>query len=154
VRESSVDAQIVREPGGEYVTTALAANPLCLAMPHTENGIEDFAMRVRALLGIGPGVIFDYLELFENAGLRVIFAPLPGEVESAACHDPVSENAFLFVSTAGPATAERQLFRLVCELGRIYCHTGGVRQVAGRATPNPTAPGAFSPPMAAWAICC
>jgi transcriptional regulator with XRE-family HTH domain/Zn-dependent peptidase ImmA (M78 family) len=112
--------------------TRRAAIPLCLSMPRTEVGIEDFAMRVRALLGIGPGVIFDYLELFENAGLRVIFAPLPGNVESAACHDPASENAFLFVSTAGHATAERQLFRLVCELGRIYCHTGCVRQVAGR----------------------
>ena len=112
--------------------TKRAAIPLCLAMPRTEVGIEDLAMRVRALLGIGPGVIFDYLELFENAGLRVIFAPLPGGVESAACHDPASENAFLFVSTAGHATGERQLFRLVCELGRIYCHTGGVRQVAGR----------------------
>ena len=115
--------------------TKRAAIPLRLAMPHTEAGIEDLAMRVRALLGIGPGVIFDYLELFENAGLRVIFAPLPEGVESAACHDPVSENAFLFVSTAGHATAEHQLFLLVRELGRIYCHTGGVRQVAGRAKP-------------------
>ena len=115
--------------------TKRAAIPLCVAMPHTEVGIEDLAMRVRALLGIGPGVIFDYLELFENAGLRVIFAPLPGNVESAACHDPASENAFLFVSTAGHATAERQLFRLVCELGRIYCHTGCVQQVTGRDKP-------------------
>lgn len=115
--------------------TKRAAIPLGMAMPHTEVGIEDFAMRVRALLGIGPGVIFDYLELFENVGLRVIFAPLPGGVESAACHDPASENAFLFVSTAGHVTAERQLFRLVCELGRIYCHTGGVRQVVGRDKP-------------------
>jgi Zn-dependent peptidase ImmA (M78 family) len=115
--------------------TKRAAIPLCLAMPHTEVGIEDLAMRVRGLLGIGPGVIFDYLELFENAGLRVIMAPLPGGVESAACHDPVSENAFLFISTARHATAERQLFRLACELGRIYCHTGGVRQVVGRDKP-------------------
>jgi len=57
-----------------------AAIPLCLAMPLTENGIADLAMRVRALLGIGPAVIFDYLELFENAGLRVVFAPLPDGV--------------------------------------------------------------------------
>jgi Zn-dependent peptidase ImmA (M78 family) len=104
-------------------------------MPHTETGIEDLAMRVRGLLGIGPAVIFDYLELFENAGLRVIFADLPGGVPSAACHDPASENAFLFVSAAGRHTAERQLFRLVLELGRVYCHTGGVRQVEGRRKP-------------------
>ena len=112
--------------------TKRAAIPLCLAMPHTEMGIEDLVMRVRALLGIGPGVIFDYLELFENAGLRIIFAPLPDGVESAACHDPASENAFLFVSSTGRPTAEHQLFLLVRELGRIYCHTGQVQQVAGR----------------------
>jgi transcriptional regulator with XRE-family HTH domain/Zn-dependent peptidase ImmA (M78 family) len=112
--------------------TKRATIPLCLAMPHTEVGIEDMAMRVRGLLGVGPAVIFDYLELFENAGLRVILAPLPGDVESAACHDPASENAFLFVSTASHTTAERQLFRLACELGRIYCHAGGVRRVVGR----------------------
>jgi len=115
--------------------TRRAAIPLCLSMPHTEVGIEDLAMRVRALLGIGPAVIFDYLELFENAGLRIVFAPLPGGIQSAACHDPASENAFLFVSTAGHPSAEHQLFQLVCELGRIYCHTGCVRQVAGRTKP-------------------
>lgn len=109
-----------------------AAIPLCLAMPRTEVGIEDLAMRVRGLLGIGPAVIFDYLELFENTGLRVIFGPLAGGIESAACHDAASGNAFLFVSTSGRPSTERQLFRLVLELGRIYCHTGGVRTIEGR----------------------
>jgi Zn-dependent peptidase ImmA (M78 family) len=112
-----------------------AAIPLCLAMPRTENGIADLAMRVRTLFGIGPAVIFDYLELFENAGLRVVFAPLPDGVESAACYDARWENAFLFVSTADKPSTERQLFRLVRELGRIYCYTGQVREIEGRVKP-------------------
>jgi len=115
--------------------TRRAAIPLTLAMPHTEAGIEDLAMRVRTLLGVGPAVIFDYMELFENAGLRVIFAPLPNKVQSAACYDRQNENAFLFITTGRIVNTERQLFRLVYELGRIYCHTGGVTQVAGRAKP-------------------
>ncbi|MBM4164584.1 MAG: helix-turn-helix domain-containing protein [Lentisphaerae bacterium] len=112
-----------------------AAIPLRLAMPRTEYGIAELAMRVRALFGIGPAVIFDYLELFENAGLRVVFAPLPDGVESAACYDERWENAFLFVSTADRPSTERQLFRLVRELGRIYCYTGQVREIAGRDKP-------------------
>jgi transcriptional regulator with XRE-family HTH domain/Zn-dependent peptidase ImmA (M78 family) len=112
-----------------------AAIPLCLAMPRTEHGIAELAMRVRALFGVGPAVIFDYLELFENAGLRVVFAPLPDGVESAACYDARWENAFLFVSTADKPSTERQIFRLVRELGRIYCYTGQVREIEGRAKP-------------------
>lgn len=116
-------------------TLKRAAIPLVQHMPRTEAGIEDLAARVRALLGIGPAVIFDYLELFENAGLRVVFCPLPDSVESVSCHDPANENAFLFISSNPRMTVERQTFRLACELGRIYCHTSGLRQVEGRDKP-------------------
>ncbi len=101
-----------------------AAIPLRLQLPVTERGLERLAAQVRALLGISHAVIFDYLELFENEGLRVVFLPLPDGVESLACHDVRNQNAFLFVATG--YSVERQLFRLCYELGRIYLHSGGL----------------------------
>lgn len=112
-----------------------AAIPLRLSMPRTEHGIEDLALRVRTLLGVGPAVIFDHLELLENAGLRIVFLRFPAPYESAACYDAGSDNAFLFVAADRRMSAERQLFRLACELGRIYCFTGQVTEVAGRDKP-------------------
>lgn len=96
--------------------------PLDMPLPRQETGLEGFAARVRQLLGVGAGVIFDYVELLENAGLRVVFLDLPKGVESAAAHDPANRNAFIFISTA--MTVERQLFRLAAELGRIYGFAG------------------------------
>lgn len=101
-----------------------AAIPLTLKLPVTENGIQAFTSRVRGLLGISDAVIFDYLELFENAGLRVIILPLPKMVESVSCYDRESANAFFFISEG--VSLERQLFRLCYELGRIYLYNGGM----------------------------
>ncbi len=102
--------------------------PLCLPAPATEGGLERMTCRIRSLLGVGDAVIFDYLELLENAGLRVVFIRLPGDMESLACHDKTSDNAFLFVRTG--LNVERQLFRLVYELGRIYLYLSGVTSIA------------------------
>jgi Zn-dependent peptidase ImmA (M78 family) len=71
-------------------------------------------------------VVFDYLELLENAGLRVVFCDLPADeagamVTSLCAHDRMHANAFFFIQRS--LNAERQLFRLVFELGRIYWHT-------------------------------
>jgi len=98
--------------------------PLKLKLPTTEIGLQRFTARVRSLLGISDAVIFDYLELFENAGLRVVFLPMPEGVESVSCYDRQCENAFFFIATGH--SAERQLFRLCYELGRIYLHNGGM----------------------------
>lgn len=98
--------------------------PLTLQLPRTENGLSRFASRVRGLFGISDAVIFDYLELFENAGLRVVFLALPEKVESVSCYDRDCENAFFFIATG--LSVERQLFRLSYELGRIYMYNGGL----------------------------
>jgi len=88
-------------------------------------GIEMLAQQVRTFLGIGHAVIFDYLELFENAGLRVVFCPLPEKVFSVAYYDAINANAFFFIN--GKMNVERQLFELAKRLGAIYLHTGGAR---------------------------
>jgi len=101
-----------------------AAIPLTLKLPATQGGWQRFTARVRGLLGISDAVIFDYLGLFENAGLRVVFLPLPANVESVACYDRQCENAFFLIAEG--ITVERQLFRLCYELGRIYLYNGGL----------------------------
>ena len=89
---------------------------------HTDTaGMELLAQQVRLFLGIGQGVIFDYLELLENAGLRIIFLPLPDTIYSAAYYDAVNANAILFIHTH--MNAERQIFELIKRLGSIYFFT-------------------------------
>jgi Zn-dependent peptidase ImmA (M78 family) len=106
--------------------------PLRLSMPMSEQGVENMVYKVRVLLGIGHGVIFDYVELLENAGLRVLFVPFPPGLESASCYDAESRNAFLFVTDSDQVNTERKLFGLARELGRIYCHTGRMTRIPGR----------------------
>ncbi len=99
--------------------------PLDIPFDQSEEGLQRLCERVRKLLGVSDAVIFDYLELFENAGLRVIFSKLPGDAQSISCHDEANGNAFIFISTASRMTVERQLFRLCYELGRLYVHAPG-----------------------------
>ncbi len=94
---------------------------LCIAADRTEEGLQRLCDRVRHMLGIGEAVIFDYLELLENAGLRIIFCDLPVGQDSISCHDVANANAFIFLR-AEPMTPERQLFHLCYELGRLYIH--------------------------------
>lgn len=95
--------------------------PLGIPFARTEAGIRHLCERVRRILGISDAVIFDYLELLENAGLRVIFTPLPEDIDSMSCHDTDNGNAFVFIDHAS-STSERLLFRLCYELGRLYVH--------------------------------
>jgi len=106
--------------------------PLKLTPPLTERGLETMVNQVRNLLWIGDAIIFDYLELLENTGLRILFLPLPQGVQSLACYDGDAENAFIFVAQG--YNVERQLFRLLYELGRIYLYNSGVKniQIAGK----------------------
>jgi transcriptional regulator with XRE-family HTH domain len=95
--------------------------PLYCPFVATESGVEELALQVRQFLGIGQAVIFDYLELLENAGVRVVFCGLTAPLESAAFYDPVNANAFLIVRC--DMNVERQIFELIKRLGGIYLHT-------------------------------
>ena len=90
-----------------------------------------WAQQVRQVLGIGQAVIFDYLELLENAGLRVVFCPLPDKIQSVAYYDARNANAFLIVRNG--LNVERQLFELIKRLGSIYMFT---RRVYGQLPAN------------------
>ncbi len=103
--------------------------PLRHAFSPDERGIELLAQQVRQFLGVGHAVIFDYLELFENAGLRVVFCEMPDAVGSAAYYDSLNSNAFFFINK-GKGT-ERQLFELAKRLGAVYLHTGGMLIASG-----------------------
>lgn len=95
-----------------------AAIPLDLPVEGSDAGLEELVRRVRAVLDIGQSVVFDYLELLENAGLRIIFCPLPEAIHSAGAFDRVNRNVIFFINAA--ISPERQLFRLAYELGWIY----------------------------------
>ncbi|MEI6564850.1 MAG: XRE family transcriptional regulator, partial [bacterium] len=95
--------------------------PLYVPFSRTPEGVEMWAQQVRQVLGIGQAVIFDYLELLENAGLRVVFCPLPDRIQSVAFYDARNVNAFLIVRQG--LNVERQLFELIKRLGSIYMYT-------------------------------
>lgn len=95
--------------------------PLYVPFSRTPEGIEMWAQQVRQGLGIGQAVIFDYLELLENAGLRVVFCPFPGRIQSLALYDACNANAFLLVRQG--MNVERQIFELTKRLAAIYLFT-------------------------------
>lgn len=105
--------------------------PLYVPFSRTVEGVEMWAQQVRQVLGIGQAVIFDYLELLENAGLRVVFGPLPDKIQSVAFYDARNANAFLMVRSG--LNVERQLFELIKRLGSIYMFT---RRVYGQLPAN------------------
>lgn len=112
-----------------------AVIPLTFPFQPDEQGVELLAQQVRHFLGIGEGVIFDYLELFENSGLRIISLSLPGSVYSAAYYDALNANAFIFIQSG--MSAERQIFELVKRLGSIYFFTRqGLRPLQSSAAGN------------------
>jgi Zn-dependent peptidase ImmA (M78 family) len=75
------------------------------------------------------GVVFDYFELFENQGFRVVVLPLPKEMDSFSYYDPPNQNAFFFLNAR--KNPERQLFRLAYELGRVFILHQTMKQGAG-----------------------
>ncbi len=95
--------------------------PLYVPFSRTPSGIDMWAQQVRQVLGIGQAVIFDYLELLENAGLRVVFCPLPDRLQSVAFYDARNANAFLIIRQG--LNVERQLFELIKRLASIYLYT-------------------------------
>jgi Zn-dependent peptidase ImmA (M78 family)/DNA-binding XRE family transcriptional regulator len=106
----------------------------------TEAGAEQVAARVRQGLGIGNAIVHDYPELFENAGLRIVFMEMPEGCESFCGYDRLNRNAFFFLNSLLKKQPEQQVFRLVFELGRIFWYarqTYGEGAQAAKAGPGP-----------------
>ena len=95
---------------------------LPLSVPFTPDypGVDQLATRVRSYLGTGDAVVFDYFELFENFGLRIVlfaFGRGATHMDSISFYEPAFHNAFFFLNSR--RNPERQLFALSCELGKI-----------------------------------
>lgn len=94
--------------------------PLSIPFTPTYKGMDELAIRVRNYLGAGDAVVFDYFELFENAGLRIILFPFgrgATRMDSISFYEPAFHNAFFFLNSK--RNSEKQLFSLSCELGKI-----------------------------------
>jgi transcriptional regulator with XRE-family HTH domain/Zn-dependent peptidase ImmA (M78 family) len=100
--------------------------PLVIPFDPTTMGMEALSEKVRNFAGIEHGVVFDYFELFETLGFRVIVAPMPKGIESFSYYDPLNQNAFFFL--AARQNPERQLFCLAYELGKVLILTYSIQQ--------------------------
>ena len=100
--------------------TKHAEIPLSIPYASDIDGIQRLVNRVRTMLGIGNAIIFDYLELLENAGLRIIICKLPNDIHSLGFYDDKNQNVLIFI--ADSITVEHQLFRIMYELGWCYIH--------------------------------
>jgi transcriptional regulator with XRE-family HTH domain/Zn-dependent peptidase ImmA (M78 family) len=100
--------------------------PLVIPFDPTTRGMEALSEKVRCFAGIEHSVVFDYFELFETLGFRVIVVPLPKKIESFSYYDPLNQNAFFFLTAR--QNPERQLFCLACELGNVLILTHSIQQ--------------------------
>lgn len=94
--------------------------PLFIPFSPCYGGMEDLAARLRTYLSTGDAVVFDYFELFENAGLRVVVFPFPrgtSNIEAVSFYESTFHNAFFFLNSRN--NSEKQLFSLARELGKI-----------------------------------
>ena len=116
----------------QRIADHLALEKMCGVNPHATiplrvsfgvdaNGAEQLAALVRIHFGIASAVAFDYVEVLENNGLRVLFAELPEPLESLSFFDAKNTNAFIVVSAA--MSPERQLFKIMFELANIFLFT-------------------------------
>jgi len=103
-----------------------AGIPLSIPFDPTEQGIRVLSETVRRIMEIQHGIVFDYFELFENQGFRVVVLPLPKDIDSFSYYDPPNQNAFFFLNTR--KNPERQLFHLAYELGRVFILTYTMQQ--------------------------
>jgi Zn-dependent peptidase ImmA (M78 family)/DNA-binding XRE family transcriptional regulator len=95
--------------------------PLSLPFETDYNGMEQLAYQVRNYFGTGDAVIFDYFELFENQGFRIIVFPFQraaADLDSISFYEPAFHNAFFFLNSR--KNSEKQLFSLALELGKIF----------------------------------
>jgi transcriptional regulator with XRE-family HTH domain/Zn-dependent peptidase ImmA (M78 family) len=97
-----------------------ALPPLSIPFEPNYAGMEQLAGRIRTAMATGDAVVFDYLELFENFGLRVLLFPFMKSAKNfdgLSFFDPVHQNAFFFINAR--KNREKQLFHLAVELGNI-----------------------------------
>ena len=99
--------------------------PLFIPFDADEDGMEILSLTVRRYMGIEYSIVFDYFELFENQGFRVIAVPMPKSIDGFSYYDPVNQNAFFFLNTK--KNTERQLFHLAYELGNILITTASIQ---------------------------
>jgi len=97
--------------------------PLCTPVVATEAGAESLAGWVRQRLGVGDAVVSDYLELLEDAGLRMVFLDMPDGCSTFSGYDHVNRNACIFLNIRLKKQPELLVYRLAFELGRIYWYT-------------------------------
>ncbi|MEA3280517.1 MAG: XRE family transcriptional regulator [Thermodesulfobacteriota bacterium] len=100
--------------------------PFLIPFDPTKRGMEILAEKVRRYAGIEHGIVFDYFELFETLGFRVVVVPMPKDVHSFSYYDPPNQNAFFFLNAR--KNPERQLFCLTCELGKVLILTHAIQQ--------------------------
>lgn len=103
-----------------------------LSIPFTadDDGAKQVAAYVRQGLGIGNAMLTDYLELLENAGLRVVFMDMPEGCTAFSGYDPLNQNGFIFINSNLKKQPEVQMAHAVLELGRIFWY---VRKQSGQA---------------------
>jgi Zn-dependent peptidase ImmA (M78 family)/transcriptional regulator with XRE-family HTH domain len=113
-----------------------ALEDICMAQKHAKiplfipfepnyQGMENLSLNVRRYMGIEHGIVFDYFELFESQGFRVIAVPMPKRIDGFSYYDPCNQNAFFFLNIK--KNSERQLFRLAYELGSILIMTAAIQ---------------------------
>ena len=100
--------------------------PLIIPFDPTTRGMEALSEKVRCFAGIEHGIVFDYFELFETLGFRVVDIPMSKDVHSFSYYDPLNQNAFFFLNAR--KNPERQLFCLACELGKVLILTHTIQQ--------------------------
>jgi transcriptional regulator with XRE-family HTH domain len=100
--------------------------PLFIPFEPNYQGMENLSLNVRRYMGIEHGIVFDYFELFESQGFRVIAVPMPKRIDGFSYYDPCNQNAFFFLNTK--KNSERQLFRLAYELGSILIMTAAIQR--------------------------
>ena len=100
--------------------------PLLIPFDPTEQGMEMLSETARRIMEIKHGIVFDYFELFENQGFRVVVLPLSKDIDSFSYYDPPNQNAFFFLNAR--KNPERQLFSLAYELGRVFILTYTMQQ--------------------------
>lgn len=94
--------------------------PLSIPFSPNYDGMENLSIRIRQYFGTGDAVVFDYFELFENLGLRIILFPFTRgakKMDAVSFYEPGFHNAFFFLNSRH--NPEKQLFSLANELGKI-----------------------------------
>ena len=100
--------------------------PIFIPFDTNEHGMEILSLTVRRYMGVEYGIVFDYFELFESQGFRVIAVPMPKNIDGFSYYDPVNQNAFFFLNTK--INPERQLFHLAYQLGSLLIMTGAIQR--------------------------